>query len=164
MAGLVRVWDDLAGPERVLAGGRALTLRRPPADGPEPPPCDEHLVAGPEETSPAWLACADVIISRAVTPARLLAAHPGCLVAVTVTGLGCLVTAGGVEARLDPVLGGPCTPGDAARYASALHAWLVAGGPPGVLTRLTLVRDNTVTVVRMRDLRAVRPADRRAAR
>ncbi|GAA0554054.1 hypothetical protein GCM10009546_15030 [Actinomadura livida] len=166
MARLVRVWDDLPGPVRVLIGGRTLTLRRPPGGGPVPPPCDEHLVVGHGEPSRAWRACADVIVGRAGDPARLLAAHPGCLVAVAVTARGCLVAAGGLEARLDPVLGGECAAGDAALYASALHAWLVAGGRPGALTRLTLVRGNTVTVVgltRLRDRRAARPGGRRAA-
>ncbi|TDC62020.1 hypothetical protein E1200_27255 [Actinomadura sp. GC306] len=165
MAGLVRVWDDLPGPVRVLIGGRALTLRRPLGDGLVPPPCDEHLVAGPDEPSRAWRACADVIVGRAGDPARLLAAHPGCLVAVAVTETGCRVAAGGLEARLDPVLGGECAAGDAALYASALHAWLVTGGRPGALTRLTLVRGNTVTAVKMtglRDRRAARPEGRRA--
>lgn len=162
MAAVVRVWDDLPGPERVLIGGRTLTLRRSPAGGCAPPPCDEHLVAGPGAASPVWLACADVIVGVAGDPARLLADHPGCLVAVTVTRRGCLVAAGGLEARLDPVLGGTCMPGDAALYASAMHAWLVAGRPLDVLSRLTLVRGNTVTMVRMRDRRVARPADRRA--
>ncbi|MFG2244753.1 hypothetical protein [Spirillospora sp. NPDC048823] len=164
MVTLVRVWDDQPGPVRVLVGGRTLALRRSPADGREPPPCDEHLVARQEETSRAWRACADVIVGRAGDPSRLLAAHPGCLVAATVTGRGCLVAAGGLYGRLDPVLGGICPPADAVLYASALHAWLVAGGRPvGALTRLTLVRGNTATMVRVRHRRAVRPEDRRAA-
>lgn len=161
MVALVRVWDDLPGTERVLIGGRTLTLRRPPAGGSAPPPCDEHLVAGPGETSRAWLGCADVIVGGAGDPARLLAAHPGCLVAVAAARQGCLLATGEVEARLDPVLGGTCTPGDAALYASAIHAWLVTGGPPGAFTRLTLIRENTITMVRMR-YRPARPGDRRA--
>ncbi|TDE37231.1 hypothetical protein [Actinomadura sp. 6K520] len=163
MGTLVRVWDDLPGPVRVLIGGRTLTLRRSPSGGSGPPPCDEHLVAGPEGASRAWLACADVIVSRAGDPARLLAAYPGCLVAVAVTRRGCLVAAGGLEARLDPVLGGACAAGDAALYASALHAWVVAGGSPDAPARLTLVRGNTVTMVRIRDRRATRPGVRRVA-
>lgn len=164
MVALVRVWDGLPGAERVLVGGRALTLRRSPA-GSGPPPCDEHLVAGPDEASRAWLACADVIVGGAGDPARLLAAHPGCLVAVTVNERGCLVAARGLDARLDPVLGGTCPPADAALYASALHAWLVSGGRSvGTLARLTLVRGNTVTVVRVRHHPATRPAARPAAR
>ncbi|WP_433463627.1 hypothetical protein [Spirillospora sp. CA-128828] len=162
MVTLVKVWDDLPGTERVLIGGRTLTLRRSPADAASPP-CDEHLVAGPGETSRAWLACADVIVGRAEDPARLLGAYPGCLVVVAVTRRGCLVAAGDLEARLDPVLGGTCTAGDAAMAASALHTWLVTGGPPGALTRLTLVRGNTITMVRMRDRRVARPGTRRVA-
>lgn len=161
MAAVVRVWDGPPGTERVIIGGRTLTLRLAP--GASPPPCDEHLVAGPKETSRAWLACADVIVGRTVDPARLLAAYPGCLVALAVTRRGCLVAAGGLEARLEPVLGGALAAGDAAPYASALHAWLVAGALPGALTRLTLVRGNTVTMVRIRDRRVARPRDRRAA-
>ncbi|NVI92985.1 hypothetical protein [Actinomadura sp. BRA 177] len=161
MAELVRVWDDRPGPERVLIAGRTLTLRRSPTDA---PPCDEHLVAGPGETSRAWLACADVIVAGAGEPAQLLAAHPGCLVAVAVTRWACLLAAGGVQARLDPALGGTCTLDDATAYASALHAWLVTGGQPAALTRLTLIRTNTVTAVRVRHGPAVRSADRRAAR
>ncbi|NKZ02938.1 hypothetical protein [Actinomadura latina] len=163
MATLVRVWDDLPGPVRVLIGGRALALRHSPAGGSGPPPCDEHLVAGPAETSRAWLACADVIVGRAGDPARLLAAHPGCLVAATAAGRGCLVAARGLDVRLDPVLGGACSPADVAVYASALHAWLVAGARPvGVLTRLTLVRGNAAAMVRVRHRRAAPPGDRRA--
>ncbi|TDC54078.1 hypothetical protein E1281_16735 [Actinomadura sp. KC345] len=163
MVALVRVWDDLPGPVRVLIGGRVLALRRSPAGGSGPPPRDEHLVAGPEATPRAWLACADVIVGRSGDPARLLAAYPGCLVAATVTRRGCRVAAGDLLARLDPVLGGTCPPADAALYASALHAWLVAGGRPvGTLTRLTLVRGNAVTMVRIRDRRVARPGDRRA--
>ncbi|QKW38405.1 hypothetical protein HUT06_33975 [Actinomadura sp. NAK00032] len=164
MATVVRVWDDVPGPVRVLIGGRAFTLGRPAGDGPVPSPCDEHLVAGPEETSPAWLAAADVIVARAGEPARLLTAHPGCLVAVAVTEQGCLLAAGGVQARLDPVLGGTCTVDDAAAFASAVHAWLVTGGSPAALARLALVRENTVTVVRVRHRRTARPGVRRAAR
>ncbi|MCQ0015452.1 hypothetical protein [Actinomadura madurae] len=85
MLTLVRVWDDPTGPDQVLIGGRTLTLRRSPASAPEPPPCDEHLVAGPEEVSRAWLACADVIVGQAADPDRLRASSPGCLVAVAVT-------------------------------------------------------------------------------
>ncbi|WP_433473927.1 hypothetical protein ACQPZP_34775 [Spirillospora sp. CA-142024] len=162
MVAVVRVWDDLPGTERVLIGGRTLTLRRPPA-GAASPPCDEHLVAGPGETSKAWLACADVIVGEAEDPARLLGAYPGCLVAVAVARQGCLVAAGDLEARLDPVLGGTCPPVDAAMAASALHTWLVTGGPLGALTRLTLVRGNAVTMVGMRHHRVARPATRRAA-
>ncbi|WP_412519912.1 hypothetical protein K8Z49_18040 [Actinomadura madurae] len=163
MLTLVRVWDDPTGPDQVLIGGRTLTLRRSPAGAPESPPCDEHLVAGPEEVSRAWLACADVIVGQAADPDRLRASSPGCLVAVAVNPRACLVSAGDLEARLDPVLGGTCQAGDAALYASALHAWLVTGGVPGALTRLTLVRGTTVTMVRMRDRRVARPAARRAA-
>ncbi|TDD83595.1 hypothetical protein E1293_14340 [Actinomadura darangshiensis] len=163
MATLVKVWDDLPGTERVLIGGRTLTFRRSPADGPVSPPCDEHIVAGPDETSPAWLTCADVIVCGTEDPERLRRAHPGCLVVVAVARRGCLVAAGDLEARLDPVLGGTCTADDAAMAASALHTWLVTGGPPGALARLTLVRGNTVTVVRMRDRRAARPGTRRVA-
>ncbi|MEU8347255.1 hypothetical protein AB0C74_36620 [Spirillospora sp. NPDC048832] len=147
MATVVRVWDDLPGPERVLIAGRAFTLRCPPGDGPVPPPCDEHLVAGPDEPSPAWLACADVVVGTGGDPA--CAAPPGCLVAAVVTERACLLAVGGVQARLDPVMGGTCTVDDAVAYASALHAWLVTGGSPAALTRLTLVRENTVTVVRV---------------
>lgn len=164
MATVVRVWDGLPGPERVLIGGRTLTLRPALADAAEPPPCDEHLVAGPEETRRAWLAAADVIVAAAGDPAQLLAAHPGCLVAVTVTERGCLLAADEVQARLDPMLGGTCTVDDAAAFASALHAWLVTGGAPAALDRLTLVRENTVTVVRVRHRRSARRGDRRAAR
>ena len=163
MVALVRVWDGLPGPVRVLAGGRALALRCSPVGGCRPPPCDEHLVAGPDETSPAWPACADVIVGARGEPARLLQAHPGCLVAVTVTGPGCAVAARGLDARLDPVLGGTCTAGDAALYASALHALLVTGGPLDALTRLTLVRGSTATMVRVRRRRARPPGERRAA-
>ncbi|TDC82013.1 hypothetical protein [Actinomadura sp. 7K507] len=164
MAAPVRVWDGLPGPVRVLIGGRTLALRCPPAAGSEPPPCDEHLVAGPEEASPTWLACADVIVGRAGDPSRLLAAHPGCLVAATVTGRGCRVAADGLDARLDPVLGGTCSPADAALYASALHAWLVTGGRPvGALSRLTLVRGGTAAMVMIRHRPAVREGGRRAA-
>ncbi|MFA1548268.1 hypothetical protein [Actinomadura chokoriensis] len=162
MVALVRVWDDLPGAERVLIGGRALTLRRSPAGGPAPPPCDEHLAAGPGETSTALLACADVIVSGEGEPARLLAAYPGCLVAAVAAGRACLVAVGDAEARLDPVLGGTCAPADAALYASAVHAWLVAGGSFGAVTRLTLLRGNAITMVRVRHRPAARPEDRRA--
>jgi hypothetical protein len=152
MVTLIKVWDDLPGTERVLIGGRTLTLRRSTA-GTTRRPCDEHLVTGLDETSRTWLACADVILSTTEDPGRLLRAHPGCLVAVAVARRGCLVAAGDLEARLDPVLGGTCTPGDAAMAASALHAWLVTGGPLTALTKLTLVQGNTVTMLRMRHRR-----------
>lgn len=164
MVTVARVWAGLPGPERVLIGGRVLTLRPAPADGSVPPPCDEHLVAGPGETAHAWLSAADVIVAAAGDPARLLAAYPGCLVVVTVNGQACLLATGGVRARLEPVLGGTCTVEDATACASALHAWLVTGGSPGALDRLTLVRENTVTVVGVRHRRTARQQARRVAR
>lgn len=164
MVTVARVWVGLPGPVRVLIGGRVLTLRPAPADGPVPPPCDEHLVAGPRETVHAWLSAADVIVAADTDPARLLAAHPGCLVAVAVTDQGCQLATGGIRARLEPVLGGTCTVDDATAYASALHAWLVTGGSPGTLDRLTLVRENTVTVVRVRYRRTAQQQVRRVAR
>ncbi|WP_131732596.1 hypothetical protein [Actinomadura formosensis] len=169
MITLVRVWDDPGDPappgtERVLIGGRVLVLWRSPsaAGGPVRTPCDEHLVAGVEETSRARLSCADVIVRRGGEPARLRADHPGCLVIAVNTRRGCLVAAGDRAVRLVPVLGGTCADDDAAVYASAVHAWLVAGRPLTAFTRLTLVRANTVARVRVQDRETARDWPRRA--
>ncbi|SNR25866.1 hypothetical protein [Actinomadura mexicana] len=157
MATLVRVWDDPAGyrdagTERVLVGGRVLRLERSPGGGaPSRPPLDEHLVAGPGETSRTLLSCADVIVRNAGEPVLHRAAFPGCLVVAVNTRDGCLLAAGGWSARLVPVLGETCAEEDASAYASAVHAWMVAGRPLGALTRLTALRGNTVAQVRVRD-------------
>ncbi len=124
MAELVRVWDDRPGPERVLIAGRTLTLRRSPTDAPP--------WRAPRGRARRDVPCLAGVRGRdrrrSGEPAQLLAAHPGCLVAVAVTRWACLLAAGGVQARLDPALGGTCTLDDATAYASALHAWLVTGG------------------------------------
>ncbi|GAA4380771.1 hypothetical protein GCM10023088_44560 [Actinomadura verrucosospora] len=176
MVMLVRVWEEPAErrgaePDRVLVGGRVLRLERSPAGGaPFEPPLDEHLVAGPGETSRALLSCADVIVRDGGEPALHRAAFPGCLiVAVNMQG-GCLLVARGWSARLVPVLGERCGEEDASAYASAIHAWMVAGLPLDAITRLTAVRGNAVAQVRVRDpavqaapgARAVRTELRRA--
>ncbi|MGI5207448.1 hypothetical protein ACQEU6_38445 [Spirillospora sp. CA-108201] len=157
MAALVRVWDGPAGSSdagtpRVLVGGRTLGLERVPGRGgaPSRTPLDEHLVAGPDEASRDVLACADVIVRAAGEPAGHRAAFPGCLVAAVNTGRGCLLAAGGWSARLVPVLGRRCTDEDASAYASAVHAWIVAGRPLGAVTHLTVVRGGAVARVRVR--------------
>ncbi|WP_149262599.1 hypothetical protein [Actinomadura sp. K4S16] len=176
MATLVLVWDEPAeyrdtGAERVLIGGRVLRLERSPGGGtPSRQPLDEHLVAGPGETSWASLSCADVIVRDGGVPALHRAAFPGCLVLAVNTRDGCLLVAGGWSARLVPVLGERCAEDDAVAYASAVHAWMVAGRPLDVLTRLTSVRGKAVAQVRVRDpaiqvapgAPAVRSAFRRA--
>lgn len=176
MVTLVRVWDEPAeyretGAERILIGGRVLRLERSPGGGtPSGPPLDEHLVAGPGETSWALLSCADVIVRDGGEPALHRAAFPGCLVLAVNTRNGCLLVADGWSARLLPVLGERCAEEDAVAYASSVHAWMVAGRPLGVLTRLTSVRGNAVAQVRVRDpamqaapgAPTVRPAFRRA--
>jgi hypothetical protein len=177
MVTLVRVWDEPAdhrdtGAERVLIGGRALRLESSPGGGaPSRPPLDEHLVAGPGETSWALLSCADVIVRDGGEPVLHRAAFPGCLVVAVNRRGGCLLLAGGWSARLVPVLGERCAEEDAVAYASAVHSWMVAGRPLGVLTRLTSVRGNAVARVRIRDpamraapgTPAARSAFRRAA-
>ncbi|GAA4311258.1 hypothetical protein BJY14_006048 [Actinomadura luteofluorescens] len=156
MVMLVRVWKEPAeyrdtGTERVLVGGRVLRLERSPTGGPFEPPLDEHLVAGPGETSRDLLSCADVIVRYGGEPALHQAEFPGCLVVAVNTRDGCLLAAGGWSARLVPVLGERCGEADASAFASAIHAWMVAGLPLDAVTRLTAVRGNAVAQVRVRD-------------
>lgn len=169
---LVRVWtreDVPGGGERVVARwwngrGASFTLRRTDATETEATetetdavrPADEHLAAGPGERSPAWLACADVIVRLdgggaarldgygAVTLDGVFARHPGCLVAVVVRPGGeCVVgTRAGARARLVPLDGRTRVEADAASYASVVHAWIASGHPLDGLdgARLTVVR------------------------
>ena len=115
---------------------------------------DEHLVAGPGEHSPTWLACADVIVRLtgdgpgAPEPPPygpgldgLCAGFPGCLVfALVPRGGGHVVvaTAFGWRARLVPLGRAPCLARHAASYASAVHAWLVSGRPVDALSTAEL--------------------------
>jgi hypothetical protein len=95
---------------------------------------DEHLVAGPDETTLPWLSAADVIVRRVGTGQAswplhgVFARYPGCLIAAIIDSHGCGVGAAtGWRAQLVPLEAGA----DAALplYASVLHAWLVAGRP-----------------------------------
>ncbi len=160
------------GAERVLVAGPFHEVRlglwrlpagRPPGRDAVPPGArvDEHLAAGHAETSPSWLACADVIVRRVRDPDtapdaldRLRARFPGALVAVVDAGArGCAVaTACGWRAWLVPcgpaVRGPEREPGPAGRlpwpesdiacYASAVHAWVTSGRPLDALARVRL--------------------------
>lgn len=182
---LVHAWegssrdDALAwrtpGAERVLIDtGRCartlVNLRRPHCDGRSgalalpaphaalpaaPRTADEHLAAGPGETSPAWLSCADVIVRGVERPAlvpgvraRLRASFPGCLVlALSSHGGAYVATAvSGWSARLVADGREACTVEDVASYASAVHAWITSGRPLEALgwARLTVLRGRAV--------------------
>lgn len=158
-SGLVRVWlgsyEQIvpvprdAESVRMLVGGpntgrTAAVLRRvaeasPRAPGPgahAPPPVDEHMVAGPDETDPRWLSAADVIVVRAdldhdgPDPAAVLGRFPGCLV-MALAGLGpgsVVQTRSRWRIRFVPRRDSAVS-----WYASFVHAWLVTGRPLAAL-------------------------------
>ncbi|WP_067896809.1 hypothetical protein [Actinomadura chibensis] len=153
---LVRAWDDPAGLRARRGSGAAGVLIDAPGRDPllvnlwrspvrdDAAACgtaaDEHLVAGPGETSRAWLACADVVVRRPGGGAP--GDFPGALVVAVAARRECVVAVRGWRARLVPVAGGGCGEGDAACYASALHLWVCSGRPLDALAgaRLSVIR------------------------
>lgn len=158
---LVRAWDDPAGHPAghpAVRGARVrrdpgaagvlidaagivpvfVNLRRSPVSDAWTAP-DEHLVAGPGETSRAWLACADVIVRRPGDPGDF----PGCLVVAVNSRRECLIAVRGWRARLVlAARGGGCADDDVSCCASAVYQWVCSGRPPDALAaaRLTVVR------------------------
>ncbi|GAA4095540.1 hypothetical protein GCM10022214_68360 [Actinomadura miaoliensis] len=154
------VRTHVASPERLSA-----TAER------QQPLLDEHLAAGPDERSWTWLSCADVIVRRFQgpdpRPTRLGELHgrfPGCLImALTPHGHGHAVvtTVSGWKARLVPVRHGSWVGDDVLSYASAIHAWIVAGRPLDALdtARLTVIRGHAAVRPGVR----VMPEDQRGS-
>jgi hypothetical protein len=134
-----RIWIETGQRSRMF-----VTLRRSPpgqvvasaANGPGHP-VDEHLAAGPCETSWTWLSCADVIVrrieGRVSMPGSLIgpcSRFPGCLVIALNSheqGFATVATASGWQARLVPVRSEACADEDVASYVSAIHAWITSG-------------------------------------
>lgn len=78
---------------------------------------DEHLRAEPDETDPAWLAIADVIVRSHPTAGTF----PGALlIATTLPNRIRLITATGWVADI-------AAPAPAGLFASFVHAWMASG-------------------------------------
>lgn len=86
------------------------------------PVTDEHLRAGPDETDPAWLRAADIVVRTAFATGTAPAPGAGCLLVAVVEGgrervvvrdRGCVVET--------------AVAGSAGTFASIVHTWLVIG-------------------------------------
>ncbi|MEU7636910.1 hypothetical protein AB0C11_12580 [Streptomyces sp. NPDC039016] len=140
-------WRSADGAGRACA--RLLVCRAVPGRGPVRPAAggvpDVHLWADPDGGPDGrWAEFADVLVARTALPpgaarrraAALLARHPGSLVAVVPhTAAGCVVAVRGAPVAWCGGPGGPPSrpPVPPCLVGSVLHAWLVAGGPPGAV-------------------------------
>lgn len=145
----LRVLTRLLGPGEIAVTRHADPDHEPEGLG------EAHLAVHEDTLDPGVLGLADVVTGsgspddpRLGTPqewtAEVLAGHPHCALAAHVTGPGTCVarSRAGHLVRLDA---GP-RDADPAAYASALHAWLAAGGKPEELVAGGLtVRTGTTT-------------------